>query len=375
MSRSYCLLPIIIYLFFMSGCSSEATKDPAIDYSELPLINTEKEFSISASDDFIPALITRIMVAENGDILVSQRSDRTITQFDSLGNYIARVAGPGRGPGELSEYPNPHFNGQILVMSNNHGMLTEYQPNKEGIFEYTTDYTFRLPGPMRGIRSEKDFSSFYVQVDSARTPFGTIPPEFTTDLVHLVKVVADTLQVKESILSLRKHSAFIEISDNGNRMSYEYLPYRYNDYFTPLENQKILVARTGESLIQIYDKNLQVEHEVKLDVKDRFITEADMEYHFPELSRTERRDRRKLIKDIKPPFTGVILDDQDRFWIWTDETQEGKEMVILNYEGTPLGRMLLPSESSLQAISNGKLYTVNRESETTIEAYSVSFSN
>lgn len=257
-------------------------------------------------------------------------------------------------------------------MSNNNGMLTEYQQNDAGIFEYKVDHNFRLPGPMQGIRSANDkLSAFYVKVDSVRTPFGTIPPEFTTDFVHLVRIVADSLLVEEKILSLRKHSYYIEITDGGNSMTYSSLPYRYSDYFHPLTDKFLLVKRPSKSVIQIYDENMRLFHELKLNIKERLITENDMEYHFSENSQAERRDRRALIKDIKTPFTGVMMDDQKRFWLLTDKTENGNEYVILSYEGTPLGRFFLPSNSILHAVKNGKLYLINNEEETFIEVYSV----
>lgn len=369
MKHRYPLILFILSLFFLS-CSPEGDQQDAIDYSEIPTSEIQKEFSITESENYIPAQITKVMVSDDGQILVSQRPEKSIHQFDSLGNYITRVAGPGRGPGELSQYANAHFNGKILVMSNNRNMLTEFRPNEENIFDYRTDHKFRLPGPMRGIRSTNDFRSLYVSVDSARTPFGEIPPEYTTDFVHIVHITGDSLQIEERILSLEKHSSYVEITDGGNSMRHSYLPYRYSDDFSPLPDKRVLVQRPGESLIQVYDENMRLDHELNLNVKDRLVTEKDMEYHFPEISQSERRKRRALIKDVKPSFTQVLIDNQKQFWLLTDETENGKEYVIMSYEGEPVGRIQLPANSTLHTIKDGKLYLTNNAGEPTIDVYS-----
>lgn len=370
MGLRYLYLLLVISLISGVSCSPGSDRKYQIDYAKIPPSDIQKEFTITESEDYLPGAISRVMVSDDGYILVSQRREKSIHQFDPLGNYLRRVAGPGRGPGELSQHANAHFNGQILVMSNNHGILTEYRQNENGMFEYKTDHNIQLPGPMRGIRSKNDFRSLYVSVDSARIPFGKIPPEFTTDFVHLVRLTPDSLQVEKNILSLRKHSHYIEITNGGNSMRYSSLPYRYSDHFRPLSDKRILVQRPGKSLIQIYDKNMTLIHELKLNVKDRLVTEQDMEYHFPELSRSERSKRKNLIKDVKPPFIKVRMDSQQRFWLLTDVTEKGKEWVIVNYEGSPLGRLLLPEKSILYAVKGGKLYLVNRDGVPTIEVYS-----
>jgi len=361
----------VLFIVATIGCETQKNPQGQLDYSTIPLIELQKKFTIIETENFIPAQVTKLMVSDDGYILVSQRADKGIHQFDSLGNYLIRVAGPGRGPGELSQYANAHFNGKVLVMSNNNGFLTEYRQNDEGIFEYRTDHKVRLPGVLRAIRSLDDFSEFYVTVDSVRTPFGTVPPKFTKDFVHLVRLSEDSLNVEEKVFSLLKHSSYVKITDGGNSMSYSYLPYRFSDYISSLPDKKLLVTRPNDSAVQIFDGNLNLINELVLNVKDRPVTERDMEFHFPDDTRTERSEKRKLINDTKPPFTKVLLDDQNRFWLYTDETEKGKEFVILSYEGYPLGRVYIPSEMTLFNIKNDKLFLVNNALKTSIEVFTV----
>ncbi|HAC15739.1 MAG TPA: hypothetical protein DCE78_07320 [Bacteroidetes bacterium] len=373
MKRIYKLVSIAILGLVLASCSTETATENELDYSQIPLIEIQKEFSITESEDFLPAQITSVLVDNDGQILVGQQPENSIFQFDSLGNYRATVARPGRGPGELSRYATPHINGEILVLSNNNSVMTEYHQNDLGIYEFVRDHTFRSPGPVFGIRSENDFSSFYVVVDSFRTPFGMVPPEYETDFVNLVQIVNDSLQIKEGVLSLTKHSVYIQIINNGSGMRHSYLPYRYSDSFSPLPNQRVLVFRPQKSSIQVYDENLNIEHELVLNVKPRPFTDEDMDYHFSELNPDEKQARRQLIRDIKPPFTGGFMDEQNRFWLMVDDAENGKEYVILSYDGDPIGRFFLPSETTIHVVRNSKFYMVNNEGEPSIDVYSVKF--
>lgn len=365
-------LLFLILVSFFYNCSSNNTNQDVLDYSSIPVSELELEFSISETENYLPAQLSRVMVDKDGYIHVTQRAPKSIHQFDSLGNYMTQVVGPGRGPGELSQYANPHLNGNILYMSNNHGMVTEYRRNDQDIYEYKTDHTYRLPGPLRGVRSPNGFHEFYVSEDSVDYPFRVIPPEFTTDLIHFVKIEADSLQIHKKVFSLQKHSAYMELTDGGNSMSYYFLPYRYSDYLSVLPGEKTLIQRPSESAIEIYDKNFDLEHKLVLNIKNRLITENDMEFHFPDNSSSERRDRRALINDIKPPFTRVILDDQNRFWLLTDDTEAGTEFVIIDYDGQAIGRIMIPTHLSLNTIKGDKLYFINRN-KPSIDVYSVNF--
>ena len=179
--------PILLIVLFMISCGSENQQQAELDYSAIPIVELTKEFSITASAEYIPVRITRIIVTRNGSFLIAQDLEKSIHQFDSLGNYVAKIAGPGRGPGELSRNANPHFQGNILYMSNNHGLTSEYRKNDAGIYEHIADHGFRLPGRLRGIRSVDGFNEFYVSEDSVNYRFNEVPPQYTTDLIHLVK--------------------------------------------------------------------------------------------------------------------------------------------------------------------------------------------
>ena len=364
------IFPLLFILCFFNNCTSDKADNDILDYSTISLSSMEMEFSITESESYLPAQLTRVMVNEEGYILVTQRAPKSIHQFDSLGNYMAQIARPGRGPGELSQYANPHFRGNILFMSNNNGMITEYRQNDLNLFEHHTDHNYRLPGPLSGVRSPNGFQEFYVSEDSVDYPFTVIPPEFTTDLIHLVKVTDDSLQIQEQVLSIQKHSYYLELTNNGNTMSHYFLPYRYSDYLNVLPGEKTLVLRPSSSAIEIYDKEFNLEHKVVLNIKERKVTEKDMEYHFPENTSSEKRDRRSLIKDVKPPFTRVLMDNKDRFWLFTDETEAGKEYVILNYSGQAIGRILFPSHLLLNTIRDDRIYLINRENPS-VDVYSI----
>lgn len=340
-------------------------------YSEIPLLTVQKEFSIGESEEYLPTNITQVLVGNTNQILVLQSPDKSIHQFDSNGNYLSQIARQGKGPGELSQYAYGYYDGEILLMSNNNSLITEFSPNEDGIYEYSKDYSQRMNGMVRGFRTEGESRAIFVSVDSSRAPFGTVPPEFTTEFIHIMNITEDSVEREEKVLTLKTHSSYVEIQDGGNSMSYSGLPYRYSDGFSLLSENKVMVQRPLQSSIEVYDEKFDQIYHLQLNVEERAFTEEDLEYHFPNLNSDERRKRRSFIMDIKPPFLSVRFDNQNRFWLQTHETTAGREYIILSYDGEPLGRFYIPKESSVYNIKNGKIYTVNSVSEPKIEVYSV----
>src|SRR5690554_639520 len=145
MKNMFKFVPITILGLFLASCSENSTTDNVIDFAQIPLIEIQKEFSITESEDFLPAQITSVLVDNDGQILIGQRPENSIFQFDSLGNYRATVARPGRGPGELSQYAMPHLSGDVLMLSNNNGLMSEFRQNENGIFEFVKDHLPRPP--------------------------------------------------------------------------------------------------------------------------------------------------------------------------------------------------------------------------------------
>ena len=369
--KSLIILNVLLVALLLVSCSKNDNSKAELDYASIPVLEVNKELIISESEDFFITHLTGLLVTEDNDILVTQYNVNSIYQFDESGKYVAQIAGEGKGPGELSKYANPNFNGKILLMSNNHGMFTEFQKNEEGIFEYTTDYLFRLPGRIRGIGNDDELSKIYVSVDSVDYPFREIPPEYTTEFYKQIYISNDSMEVSESKVSLQSHSPYIEVTDGGNSMTYESLPYRYNDYIKPIEGNRFLVSRPSSSLIQILDENFDQEYQLELKVKDRFVTDEDVKFHFPDKKPTQINKYLKLVKDVKPPFMDVFLDEKNRFWLNTDQTSNGVEFVVLDYNGDPLGRVLLPTSSEVHEIKNGRIYALQTSPTSEIHVWSV----
>lgn len=346
--------------FTLTACTGETSESEKLDYSAIPLLGLTIQAEISESENFIPANLNGFFIADNGDLLITQRSSPSIHQFSQDGDYIKQVARDGSGPGELSNWFNPRFDGHTLTASNNPGQnFTLFEPGADGIYEYSTSINVRYPGSFAGIRGQNENISFYTNENKELQRLG-VPDEFTTSYIHIFTVSnREEISARDSVLALQNHSHYIESFDGGG-IRIQYLPYRYTDTFQPLPEQRLLVARPDSQLIRILNADFETEHQLQLNVQNREITATDLDYHIGDHSTSAQREMRELIKDIKPPFMDVYMDDSKRFWLQVDEAEYGTEYVILEYNGAPLGRLKLPQHQSLEMVRGNQLYVLNQ---------------
>ncbi|HET8865162.1 MAG TPA: hypothetical protein VFM80_05645 [Gracilimonas sp.] len=353
----YYLVPALLVIILIS-CNPENEEIQKIDYASLDEIELELELKITDSENFAASNLNGFYATKDGNLLITERSGPGIHQFNSEGDYVKRVARDGRGPGELSPWFHSHFNGETLIATNNPGYNAAiFQQDEDGIFQYVKAMNQRYPGSFYGFRAENDLNSFYSSENKAMQSL-QVPPEFTYSNIHIIDLKNDTVAVRDSINSLRVHSDFVEDLD-GRGIRITKLPYRYSDTFQPLPGGKFLIARPEKGTINIYNSELNIEHELELNVSDRLVSSEDLEYHIGDYDASTQEKMSELISDIKPPFMDVKMDDSNRFWLWTDETERGLEYVILSYEGEPLGKVYLPSGEKIEIISDNRLFVIS----------------
>ncbi|MEX0597107.1 MAG: hypothetical protein WD512_11460 [Candidatus Paceibacterota bacterium] len=348
--------PLLLVITLVS-CSPKDEEKSNIDYASIDEIDLEVELRITESENFIASNLNGFYAAKDGDLLITERSGTGIHQFNSHGEYVKRIARDGRGSGELSPWFHSHFNGNTLIATNNPGYIsTIFQPDEEGIFQYKRTINQRYPGSFKGFRTEENLISFYTSENKAMQSL-QVPAEFTSSNIHIIDLKNDTIAVTDSINSLQVHSDLIE-EFNGGGIRITTLPYRYSDTFQPLPTRRFLIARPDKQTITIYNSELNIEHELKLSVSERLVSSEDLEYHLSDHDASAQQKMRELIRDVKPAFMDVKMDDSNRFWLWTDETEKGLEYVILSYEGQPIGKVYLSTGEKIEMISENRLYVI-----------------
>ncbi|NGP90232.1 hypothetical protein [Fodinibius halophilus] len=352
-----------ISLFILSSailysCTADSPEQERLDYSSVPIIDITKKLEISESENLILSNPVRFYATENNHLLIAERSSPGIHQFNEKGEYIEQIARSGRGPGELSGWYYPHFNGSILAASNNPGyIISVYQQESDGIYHHTKNLNVEYPGEFKDIKG-LDPVSFYL-LENKSTQQLQAPDEFTEGYIHLVEALDDSLVVTDSIISLQHHSDYIYEFPSGGIREYD-LPYRFSDVFKSIPNGKTLIARPDNQVIRIRNSDFKVEHELHLNISEKPVSENSLEFHLAGYDSETRKNMEELIRENKPAFMDVFLDDQNRFWLWTDETEAGNEYIILSYDGEPLGKLVLPNAQKITMVQKDQFYVLNK---------------
>lgn len=367
------LLLFALVISALGGCKSESKPTGLIDYQKLEKIQTELLMEIGESESFLPGRLNDLVVAPDGSMLVSDWASITIEQFDSTGKHVATIAKEGGGPGELTSYFDMRDlgNGTVLV-SHRGGQRDFWEKSENGLFGLVRSQVpeERSERPITIISAHSDTTFYATTGRVIRNVQQILKNEIDYSMIPLVIVDSSYEIIIDSLYTLKDPASHFTRINGGFR--FDDIPYRYEDYFIPMKDGNYMIARPDSSDLLIFNSNHKLHKRIPLKVKPRPVTEADIEYALKEKEESISFEIEKRVHEIKPPYLNIWA-SENYIWLHTDTDEKGKEIVVLDYDGEPLGKFLLPSVDEIHHIEEKKIYTINRNPQAgnTIRVYNV----
>lgn len=351
------LLTLAAFLLLNCSEGNQTKTSQEIDYSTLETLNHSVELEIGESDDFLPGNLTSLVITSNEDIIVSDRGNISIEQFDAQGNYRGRVAAEGKGPGEVSGFFSlKSLGNDTLLVNSTNGLIMKFGVNSEGMLAFVSDEKLDQNGSSFSIFAElkpgqylaskqlviRDITRYFQNIDDYRTnAYGIIN--------------ADGSVANDSLFSLK--SSYPHITQAGGGISMNTVPYRFTDEISMFDNGTYLIARVDSEYAKIYSDNHTVQKTIPLNITERKITTAELEYALKDIEGKTKSDIKNRIGDTKPPYQNMWT-SSDKIWLLTDLNEAGKEIVVLDLDGNSLGKFILSTEDNIQHIEGNYIYTI-----------------
>jgi len=126
-----------------------------------------------------------------------------------------------------------------------------------------------------------------------------------------------------------------------------------------MDDGNYLIARPEKSSIKLFNKDNSLDKEIHLSVNTRSITSDDIDYVFRDTDRDIRRAIVQRLHDTKPPFLDLWA-SESHLWLQTDKSENGKEVVVLDWEGTVKGKLLIHEFDEIEKIIDNRIYAIHK---------------
>lgn len=373
---------IICLLFFSCERGSETQYD--INYDHLNEISLDLIFEVEPSEKYFPGELREMLVMKDGTLIVSDLRKGTIDQLNSEGIYVATVAEQGEGPGELPSFFSIFRKGDSSfgVWNNQNRQLDFFIQDKRGVYIYDEsvagqsahhqrlevighhydDYYFALTG-----KPDWEFIS-HDNPDYRKTPVSLIDRS-----LNIVTDSKYTLQFPNNL--------FGDPDQFTSRVTMNGLaflgvpPFRYRDRFKILNDGRYIIAepKADRALFVIYGQNHDIRQHLDVGITPRYVEQEDLDHALSaESDRNVIRVLEDRVDNQKPVFLN-FWSSKYYLWLHTDTVETGKQFVVLDLEGKPIGAFYLEEHEELQVAEDNRLYILNKNPEKghTIRVYDV----
>ncbi|MEX2602043.1 MAG: hypothetical protein WD355_10360 [Balneolaceae bacterium] len=351
----------ILFLLLICSCSGDPERDwELFDYSSLEEISYDVTLEFGESEGFIPANLAGLVVFPDGTLLVRDQSQTMIVQYNSLGEFVGVVAKEGGGPGELPGSFSMTVSGtDTLVVLHSGGRKDFYGRSSSGLFTHSRGVIAEQGEYSTTIVGVRSASEYYVRLTdpgifsnliSAYTPYRHDYLAITDERNRVLVDSLHPIKIRNPLINVTTHS-------DGSIESLSVLsdiPYRYEDHFVPLEDGLYMIASNDSSAFYIYNETHELQQKIPLNARPRQVESSDLE----DIS----RELRPYITDEKPPFITVWSADE-MILLHTETYEENKEIILLSFEGEPLGKIMLPDIDEIHHFQGNRFYTVHKDEE------------
>lgn len=360
--RKYTIILLAPFIFVQ--CSSNDQYDPIQSLGELPVIEYQTLHLIGEDENYIPGMLSRIFQLADGSWVVSDHGSTTIEHFTADGEHLSTVAIEGEGPGEVRPFFFFHqFSDSIVVarqqMSNrldfyklNHqGELRPIRTRsiKQGSFAWS-DLLPKPPDELIAIE-QKNWFADNLNYDADNEYY----------LASVMTVDFNLMVIEDSVTTLNLPNPRIFRSPQGG-VSVFSVPFRSQDRILPLNDGSYWLARGLDQRFVLFNQKHQLTKSFDLSIEPRPVDREDKEFQLGRIQGERRNDIESRIPSTKPLFFNAWA-DIDHILLQTDESDDGREYILVENSGNLLGRFILPNSKRVQFIDSSNLVVLNSDPE------------
>jgi len=359
-------------IFLLPGESFSAQVGEAIDYDSLEELEIEVVMETGASDNYIPGMFGDLIVKKDGSLIVSDRQNVSIEQFRTDGTYMGTVTREGNGPGEVAFSFSLIDAGSnsFLVLKGQSLMFDYFKKDEDDKYNYLYSKTIDLKRDQRIdlIGYQKD-SGYLAFIRSWRDEVKISLPEYNRDVVVLmdknINLLQDSLHIIKTPNHLFADPVKFKTPITMNGLAYLGMPpFRFQDRIKVLNEEQYYIIRPDSSLIKVYNRKHKLLKEIILNIKVHKIETSDLKNAFEThpVAKDNIRIRNELksyVGEFKPPFLDAWVSG-GQILLYTEDSEEGKEMVLLAIDGKPIGKFYLSQYDEVNTFRDDKIYSIHR---------------
>lgn len=319
--------------------------------SAVPTVMPEKRVEFSALDTlFFQHLAYNSVAIDDGSFVLGDREGCMILHIDSTGRLIRRMAGPGRGPGEVRDVIS-------LAKAPDGGILAYDQANQKGVrfdadMQFAGDIMVKSP-PGAGLLRLYALGPDRAFISVAGT-HGWIRDPDEPRRLQLARYDAESQSYREvQPLPARQYAPLLVNGRPAGGTAVPFAP-RHLVRYDPA-GPSLWTFWTASGTLARLDSRLDTVQTVSVNLPVQEISSAEIDSLEKTYSARQWDTVREMLPEQKTPIRAMHLGGEGRFWLKLSYRSDFAEWLIVDRNGRPLKLVQLPKGSMLTHVSKHHL--------------------
>lgn len=339
-----------VVLIIVFGCTSESAQYDSID---APNIDSELILELKDSDDILFGVISDVVVASNGSILVADASRQRIHIFDSEGNFLNSALRDGQGPGEVQRIA-----WNIGITEQDEVIIYDSGQRRISIFEFTGDDL----QARNDVNLEFFLTNFHLTANGGlvlHTPEPLRSDDLENDRIILADL--DGSINHENLIEFEKNEQMVITSPEGVRLLSTSSQHHARNIIR-FHGDKLIYSRSNEMGFIVYDLNTgDIIHHIflkrpdyPLPIKER----QEFVDNLIELVGLEQGRTSALVSEMpdkKGKVKNLHYDPVGKIWLNIID-DDGPEWLIFSASGELIGSLNEDFEGDVLRVINGRIF-------------------